>query len=249
MHPVLFHVGDFPVATYGVLLGTGIFVGLLLATWRARLDGMPPDWAWDLGILTFVTAVVGARLEYVRVNLPTFLADPARIFAVREGGLVFYGGFVLTVLGYAAYARFRRRGVLEITDLMAAPAAFGITIGRAGCLAAGCCYGRPTDSWWHVVFPAEGLAPAGIPLVPTQVHEVAAQFCIGLLLWFLPVRFTGQRTVLLFGLYGIFRFVNELFRNDPRGTFLGTTLSTGQGTALCMVALALMIGIRQFRRV
>ena len=42
----------------------------------------------------------------------------------------------------------------------------------ASSLAAGCCYGSPTDEPWGVVFMnPESLAPLGIALHPAQLYE------------------------------------------------------------------------------
>lgn len=241
MHPVLFRVGNFDVATYGVCVGLALFLGLLLGTVRARRDGLAGDTAWDLGLIAMVCAVVGARLEYVRTHPGSFLEDPARVFALRDGGLVFYGGFVFTLLGYALYARVKKQPFLALTDVMAPSLSFGHALGRLGCLSAGCCYGRETEGWWHITFPEGSLAPPNTPLIPTQVHEIIANLAIGTLLWFLPRRFVGQRTALLFSLYGVFRFVNEFFRNDDRGTFAGTGLTNGQATSVVMLLAAAAI--------
>jgi phosphatidylglycerol:prolipoprotein diacylglycerol transferase len=236
--PVLFHVGAFAVPTYGVMLGLGLLVGMGIGALRAARDGMPADWAWDLGLLTIVVAIVGARLEHVRTHPAVFLEHPEKVFALRDGGMVFYGGFALTLVAFAVYARFRGRSFLALTDMMAPSVGFGHAVGRLGCLGAGCCFGQPTDSAWRLVFPEGRIAPAGVPLVPVQVHEVLANLAIGVLLWVLPRRFVGQRTALLFFLYGTFRFVNEFFRADNRGTVLGTWVTNGQATSVVMLVAA-----------
>jgi phosphatidylglycerol:prolipoprotein diacylglycerol transferase len=241
VHPVLFRVGSLDISTYGVTLGLAFFFGLLLGTVRAKRDGMPVDTAWDLGIIAILCGVVGARLEYVRTHPERLIEDPTRVFALRDGGLVFYGGFIGTMLGFALYARLKRARFFDLTDVMAPSLGFGHALGRVGCLAVGCCYGRPTDGPWAITFPEGAVAPAGIPLIPTQVHEIVANFVIGLFLWKLPQGFSGRRTALVLGLYGAFRFTNEFFRNDDRGQFLGTVLTNGQATGLVMVALGIAV--------
>ena len=59
--------------------------------------------------------------------------------------------------------------------------------GRLGCFAAGCCYGKPTDVPWAVVFTnplaaANVGTPLGIPLHPTQLYEAGAELLILILL-------------------------------------------------------------------
>jgi len=103
------------------------------------------------------------------------------------------------------------------------------SIGRLGCTAAGCCYGRPVPNvedvsvgihlmrdfpFFYVVFPAGAVAPQGIPLYPTQLLEAAGNFLIFLLLLFLFRRksFDGEVFSLYLLLYGAERFALEFYR-------------------------------------
>ena len=248
MHPVLFHVGTLAVSTYGVMLGLGLLVGLLYGTVQARKDGLPGDWAWDLGLLTMFCAIVGSRAEYVRTHVERFVDAPASMFALRDGGLVFYGGFVASLLGFMAYAKWRKVPVLALFDMMAPSVGFGHAIGRIGCLAAGCCFGRPTTSAWSITFPEGSLAPAGVPLVPTQVNEVLFNVATGLFLSWVPRRFVGQRFVLLLWLYPPFRATNELFRGDSaRGYVFDGLMTNGQLTSLVLIAVGALVWWRAGR--
>lgn len=242
MHPVLFHVGTLAVSTYGVTMGLGLFVGLLYGTVQARKDGLPGEWAWDLGLVAMVCAVVGSRLEYVRTHFERFAGSPGDIFVLRDGGLVFYGGFVASLFGFWAYARWRKVPVLALFDLMAPSVGFGHAIGRIGCLSTGCCFGQPTDGVWAITFPEGSLAPAGVPLVPTQVNEVLFNLAMGLFLAWVPRRFVGQRFVLLIWLYPAFRAVNETLRGDAaRGWVFDGLMTNGQLTSLVLIAVGAVI--------
>ena len=63
----------------------------------------------------------------------------------------------------------------QIADMGAPSIALGEAIGRWGCFAAGCCYGKPTDGPLAVTFTdpfahdAVGT-PLGVPLHPTQIY-------------------------------------------------------------------------------
>ena len=115
-------------------------------------------------------------------------------------------------------------------DMLCPPIALGQAIGRIGCFLAGCCYGAPTDSACGVVFPANvgSSAPAGIPLIPTQLFESA--FCLilsGFLVYvFLREKRVGTSLGVYCILYSLWRFIIEFFRSDDRGTV--GTLSTSQ---------------------
>ena len=141
MHPVLLDVGGYAIPTYGVCLALGLLIGLLVGGVRARRDGLPFEIAWDLGIIAMVAGIVGSRAEYVRSHLWRFSWDePLRVFALRDGGMVFYGGLILTLAAYAAYGRWKGISFFALTDLMAPSVALGHALGRVGCLLAGCCY-------------------------------------------------------------------------------------------------------------
>lgn len=246
MFPYLFEVGGLPIPAYGVMLATGFLVGLLVATVRFQRDGLPHDWAWDLGILAMIGGVVGARLEYVRTQTDEFVGQWHKVFALRDGGMVFYGGLIGALALYLLYARWRKVSFFTLTDAMAPSVALGHAFGRVGCLGAGCCYGRPTDSWWAITFPEAAIAPAGVPRLPTQVHEIVFNLLLFAFLWKVPTRFPGQRFALLLVLYGAFRAFNEGLRADDRGFVFGTSITPGVATSALLALVA--FGIWFFQR-
>lgn len=246
MFPVLFTVGSLTIPAYGVMLATGFLVGLGVGALRFHREGLPHDWAWDLGILAMIGGVVGARVEFVRTRPDLFVGKWSQVFALRDGGMVFYGGLIGALLLYALYARWRKVSFFTLVDAMAPSVALGHAFGRVGCLGAGCCYGRPTDGPWALTFPEGAIAPAGVPRLPTQVHEIVFNLALFAFLWWLPARWVGQRFTLLLVLYGIFRAFNEYLRADARGAVFGTAITPGVATSALMMAVA--FGIWFFQR-
>ena len=106
---------------------------------------------------------------------------------LRSGG-VFYGGLILAVVVAFWYIASHRLPFWTSCDVFAPGIALGHITGRLGCLAAGCCYGKPTDVAWAITFTdplaaANVGTPLGIPLHPTQLYEAGAELLIlGLLL-------------------------------------------------------------------
>ena len=130
-------------------------------------------------------------------------------------------------------------------DALAPGVVLGQAIGRLGCFAAGCCWGKPTSLPWAVTFTdvyasrAVGT-PMDTPLHPSQLYESGAAFLIfAFLLWLLPrKRFDGQVTLAYVALYSAVRFGLEFLRGDPeRGSWFGGTLSTSQ-----VIAIVLLLG-------
>ena len=137
----------------------------------------------------------------------------------------------------------------KVSDAFAPGVALGQAVGRQGCFAAGCCWGRPTDAPWGVEFGEAGHAvtgvPAGIHLHPTQLYESAAALVIFLALYGLHrrKRFDGQVVAAYAVLYGLTRFAVEFFRDDPRGDILGLTTLTGLSTSQLISLLVVAGGL------
>lgn len=76
----------------------------------------------------------------------------------------------------ALYCRLVRQPLGRAFDLAMLPLPLGQAIGRLGCLAAGCCYGRPTASWLGLYLPDHDGVWA--MRYPTQLLSVAANLLI-----------------------------------------------------------------------
>src|SRR5687767_3449764 len=248
MHPILFELGDWPVYTYGVLLAAAYLLGLHLAVWRARHRGVDPARVMDLGIWIIIAALVGAKLLLVVVEWDYYRSNPREIFSLVRSAGVFYGGLIVaTIVGFALMRRYRLP-VWTTADLYAPGIALGHVIGRLGCYFAGCCWGRPTDVPWAITFtdPAAAVnvgTPLNIPLHPTQLYEAGAELLIlGLLL--ATERkggyFAGRTFWLYMLLYGITRFIIEIYRADPRGVMFGMSTSQFVSVLLVPVSLAML---------
>jgi phosphatidylglycerol---prolipoprotein diacylglyceryl transferase len=258
MHPVLFQFGPITIYTYGVLVATGVLLGLWYARRQAPRAGLGRDTIWNLGIYMVVAALVAAKVWLVLSDWEYYMANPGAILsaATLQSGGTFYGGMLGGALAIVLYAYFYDLPALSVSDTFAAAIPLGHAIGRLGCFAAGCCYGKPTTLPWGVTFTsevAERLAgtPLGVPLHPTQLYEAAAEFLNFLLLVWLGARqrFTGQMIGAYFILYGIERGTIELFRGDPGRTLLfHGELSLMQVVSLGLVLTGALLWWRGLRR-
>jgi phosphatidylglycerol:prolipoprotein diacylglycerol transferase len=251
MHPELFKIGPLTVHTYGVLVATGFLLGLGLAVRQAKREGIPPNKIVDLGFYILLSALIGSRLFYVMINAGYYLKNPLDIFKVWEGGLVFYGGLVLTVPTVLWYVKKNALSVWSTADLFAPSLAIGHAIGRIGCFYAGCCYGKPAEGLpWAVTFTdPQTLALVGIPLHPTQLYESLGELTIFLVLITLRRHrsFNGQLFVTYVMLYSVLRFIVEFFRGDIARGFITHQLSFSQGVSVLMflTAVAVFIVLRR----
>lgn len=255
MHPDLLHIGRFIVPTYGVLAAAGLILGLILCVRYAKRDGLDEDKCWNMGVISIFGGIFGAKLLLLVMDWSYYSQHPREIFTFNmlQTGGVWYGGLIGAVATGTIITILYRMPVLRTADAYAPGIAFGHSLGRLGCLAAGCCYGKPTDVSWGVVFRdprAHQLTgtPLGVRLHPTQIYEWAAEFAIFLVLVWLHKRrsFAGQVAGTYLFLFGIARFIIEFWRDDPeRGSVFGGAIS---GTQLISVLLVVFGGALWLRR-
>jgi len=253
MYPELFRIGNFPINTYGVLLAIAFLAGLLIAAKLAARDGLPRERVYDLGLWMLLAAIVGSKILMFFTE-PEYREHPLQIFSLdflRSGG-VFYGGFLgAVIVGYFLIRRYKLPW-WKTADAFAPGIALGNAIGRQGCFAAGCCWGKPTTLPWGVQFTEAGSKVTGVPVVdasgaplhlhPTQLYEsFGALLIFFFLLWlYRRKRFSGQVILFYAVLYAVMRFTIEIFRDDPRGDILGLTTLTGLSTSQM---LSIIVGI------
>lgn len=245
MHPVLIRIGPVTLHSYGLLVAAGFLVGLVLAVRQAKKEGIPSERILDIGFYVLLSAIVGSRLLFVALNAGYYLRNPLDIFKIWEGGLVFYGGLLLAVPVAMWYLKKHGLDVWKITDIFAPSMAIGHAIGRLGCYAAGCCYGKPAhDLPWAVTFTdPECLAKIGIPLHPTQIYESLGEFLNFFILITLRKHqsFRGQLFWTYILLYSVLRFGVEFFRGDEVRGFIVPHFSVSQGISVLTAVIALFM--------
>jgi phosphatidylglycerol:prolipoprotein diacylglycerol transferase len=259
MYPELFRIGNFPVNTYGVLMAVGFMAALFVASRLAGRDGQPRDRVFDLGLWILLGGLIGSKLLMV-VAEPEYGSDWRNLLSIdflRSGG-VWYGGFLGGLGTGALLIRRYKLSFWKVADAFGPAVALGQVIGRQGCFAAGCCWGRPTDVPWGVEFGETAHlitgVPTGVHLHPTQLYESFAALLIFFFLYRLHgrKRFDGQIMATYGVLYGLTRFTIEFFRDDPRGDIAGLTtfthLSTSQLISLLVVLSAVVFLILRGRR-
>lgn len=241
MLPVLFKIGPVTIHTYGVAMAIAFLLGVVLIRREAKAKGLNPDLSYDIVLAAMIGGILGARLVYVIDFWPQFAANPAQIFAVWQGGLIFYGGLIGGALAVLGLVKMRNLAVGKVADMVAPSLAVGSAVGRLGCFANGCCYGEQTSLPWAVTFTdrASFAQPLGVPLHPTQIYEFFYNIVIlGVLLLIRPkVKNDGILFWAFVTLYGLFRFTVEFFRANPTFAF-GMSASQLFSVALFAAGLA-----------
>jgi phosphatidylglycerol:prolipoprotein diacylglycerol transferase len=236
--PVLISVGPFAIRWYALSYIAGILLGWLYARWiirNERLWGGPAPLTVgdfdDFVLWVTLGIILGGRTGYVLFyNLDFFLAHPAQIFELWNGGMSFHGGFLGCVAAVLLFAWHRRVPILSLGDITCAVVPIGLVLGRLANFVNGELWGRPTDVPWAMVFPHGGP----LPRHPSQLYEATLEGLVLLAILAILVRAGAlRRPGLIIGAfaigYGLARSFCELFREpDVQLGFLWGGLTMGQ---------------------
>lgn len=254
MFPQLFRIGDFFLPTYGLLVALGFLTGLWTASRLAAKTGLDKEAVLNLGVYTALGGLLGAKLFLFLMDLDYYLQNPSEIFSLStlQAGGIFFGGLVVALIVAFWYMRRKNLPGLATADAFAPGIAIGHALGRAGCFAAGCCWGVESHLPWAVTFTnteAHRLfnVPLGIPLHPTQLYEAIAEAVIFVILYrrFLRPHQPGAVIGLYLVLYPGVRFLVEFVRaHDAMNPHFGP-LVLEQWIALGLVALGVWLMTRR----
>src|SRR2546427_3544102 len=238
MYPELFHIGSFPINTYGVFLALAFLFAILITVKLAGRDNLPREKIYDLSLWMLLASLIGSKV-LMFLTEPEYREHPLQLFSLdflRSGG-VFYGGLIgALIAGYFLMRRWKLPW-WKTADACAPGIALGNVLGRQGCFSAGCCWGKPTTLPWGVKFTELGHeitgVPTGVYLHPTQLYESFSMLIVFFFLLWLHRRrrFSGQVILFYALIYAAVRFVIEFFRADPRGDIFGLTTLTGLSTS------------------
>ncbi len=159
MWPTLFKLPwiHLPVRGYGLMLMIGFLGGTWWAARRAVRVKADPDFVVNLGFVSLIASVVGARILYVTHYWHKHFAGRGlwAIVDVSAGGLEYYGGLVGALVAGLAYVRLKGNSTRLYLDIVAPSLMFGMGVARIGCFLNGCCWGGPCppEIPWAVHFP------------------------------------------------------------------------------------------------
>lgn len=241
INAVLLTIGPLQLRWYGLLIAGSFIPGFYLGVAEAKRQGVDPDSLYDFVLLAAILGFIGARLAYVIQNLDVYFAEPARIFAVWEGGLSLHGVIVGGLLAIWIFSRRINTPYLTVADIAFPAAPLSQAIGRWGNFFNQELYGYPTDVPWKM-YVAPAFRPAewadAAFFHPTFLYESIWNLAVlGLLLWYrrLPGAREGDVLFLYIAAYSVGRFWVEYFRI---GTpfWLGLTLAQLVSVLLIIVA-------------
>ncbi len=250
--PVALSIGSFHVHWYGLMYVFAFAAGWGLGRFRASRPWN--DWKGsdvdDLLSWIMFGVILGARLGYVLFYDPSFyLAHPADIFRVWNGGMSFHGGLIGVVTAAWLWGRRRGRTLVQILDFVAPLVPTGLFFGRIGNFINAELWGRTTDCFLGMVFPGGG----DLPRHPSQLYEACLE---GIVLFVIVWIYSGRprpagRVAGMFAvLYSLGRMSVEFFRlPDPQiGYLFGGWLTMGHLLCLPLLLAGLWLLFRRSRQ-
>ncbi|MEG1500444.1 MAG: prolipoprotein diacylglyceryl transferase [Clostridiales bacterium] len=206
---IAFYLGSFPVRWYGILISSGMALGILLAAWQAKKRGLDPDDLYSLCIWILPAAVIGARLYFVMMSWDYYSLHPGDILKIWKGGLAFHGGLIAAVAVALIYVKKRKINFFTWADILIPSVALGQSIGRWGNYFNQEAFGVPTDLPW-------GIFVAGAYRHPTFLYESLWDLAVFFVLTWLLTRPRKEGSVFAWYciLYSLGRFFVESLRTD-----------------------------------
>ena len=245
MHQYLFHIGDFPIRSYGLILSLSIILATGVAYFLAKQDGRWHKHVPDMGIYCGLAGLVGARLwDVFFFDWDYYSSHLLEIPFVWQGGMAIQGGVVFGVLAGIIYTRIHKIDTWTFADIVTPAIILGQAIGRIANLLNGDAFGSPTGGDFGLIYPEGTLARQvyGLqPLWPAEVWEGQIDIIIfALLLIFHTTNHAkGQVFVLYAILYSIARFFLEYLRGDYVEP-LALGLKSAQMTSLVVIIIGLI---------
>jgi len=222
--------GPFSIGIYSLAFFAAVLSGLVMTFWEGRRKLLPEQRLTDFLILTVLCAVAGGRLSYIFLyDLHYYMAHPAHIACLQDGGMSFWGGIILSLVVLIIWAG-RKRLILERYLDAAAPALpLALALGHIGSTL----NGRVMQSGY----------PWGIVDGGFVYHPDGAYMIFLLILLFMVIRrrrsapaYEGELFIWFVIGYSAIQLGVDLFRNTEPYIWV---FSPGQSVSLAAVILAL----------
>jgi phosphatidylglycerol---prolipoprotein diacylglyceryl transferase len=247
---ILLEVGPVTIYWYGLILLTAIISAIFLSIHLGRYLNIKKDNILDLAFYLIIFGIIGARIYDIFLELPYYIDNPLKIFALREGGLAIHGGIIAGFITLYFFAKKHNYSLLKISALIAPGLALGQAIGRWGNWFNQELFGLPSNLPWSI--PID-VTRRPLPYLeseffhPTFLYESLA--CLFLFIILLSLFYRWRKNLnekrlkiiiaVYLSSYAFIRFMLEFIKVDSTPIFLH--LRWPQIASLAMLIIALII--------
>jgi phosphatidylglycerol:prolipoprotein diacylglycerol transferase len=219
LDPVLAHIGPIALRWYGLMIGIGIAVGLMVDAREADRTGFGRDTVYSLATWLIIFGIIGGRLYYVvQNNFGYFLTHPQDILATWQGGMAFFGTIFTAFIVVLVFTYRRRLSFWRLLDTLVLGLPLGQAFGRVGNMVNGDIVGYPTTSAFAFVYtnPHSFINPADLnhPVFPAALVELFMSLAIFGILWYFRTRLRtpGMLTTVYLVAYSVSQFAVFFWR-------------------------------------
>jgi len=261
LNRVAFTILGRPIYWYGIIIGCGFLLAVMLCSRWAPRFGISSDNVMDLLIAAVPMALIGVRAYYVVFNLDLYRRadgslDWGAIVRFSDGGLAIYGAIIASAIVLLIFCRVKKLSFLAFADLGVHGLLIGQCIGRWGNFMNVEAYGGLTRLPWRMCSESianqlwsQGLLESEeayfavldgtLGVHPTFFYESMWNLVGIFLIYFMgryARKFDGQLFLTYLFWYGAGRFWIEGLRTDSLYFFglelFGIPLRTSQMVAL-----------------
>ena len=262
--PKTFHIGNFSIAMYGIIIAIAVLAGLYIATYIAKKTGQNDDLYWGFAIFEIIFGFAGARIYFVICSWDYYKDNFWSVFNLRQGGIAIYGGVIAAFITLFIYCKVKKLNPFVLGDTAIPALILGQAIGRWGNFFNREVFGQFSDNFLAMRLPvaavrrvdisadlAAHMAELGvsdyIQVHPTFLYESVWNLLVFALLMFMIKRkaFHGELCLIYFAGYGVGRFWIEGIRTDQL-KIPHTTIPISQVVAIVLIVVAIVgeIGCR-----
>lgn len=261
-------VFNFDIAFYGITIGIGMLMGILIASWQAKRIGVNPEYVVDVAMYGIVFGIIGARIYYVAFSWDMYKDDLMSVFNLREGGLAIYGGVIAAIITVIVFSKCKKLSAPLLFDTVGVGLVTGQAIGRWGNFFNREAFGEYTDNLLAMRLPLDAVRKSdvtelmrehmetidGVEFIqvhPTYLYE--SLWCLMVLvimvLYTKHRKFDGEVFLIYLLGYGVGRVWIEGLRTDqlllpvvglPVSQLLAGILIVGSLTTIIVVRLRLI---------
>ena len=243
--------GSFGIKWYGIWIVCGILLTLFFIQKDSVMQKLiNPKQLENLITIMIVSAVIGARILFLWEAKEPFFSWQA--LEIWNGGLSVQGSIFACLLFGPLYLLHHKIPVMHFIDRTVIYIPLVRSIGRIGCLFAGCCCGQITDLPLHIIYThPESLAPLNIPLHPTQIYSSILLFILFCFLYTKKDTLYAHKGTLL-SVYlagvGLERCIIDFLRDNRGSLYYYLSLQQWISLGIVLSSYIVFLGIKKYRK-
>jgi len=225
MDPIAVTLFGVNIYWYSLLLVLGFVLGYFILIKLAREKGIKKTLIERYFFWFVISVVVGARLFEILFYSPAhYFSNPVKIFYVWEGGIASHGAILGVIFMTWIFCKKHGLRMYQLLDLVVIPAAIGAMFVRIGNFVNSELVGKVSDGGWRH---------------PVQIYQVVTNGVLAIILFSMRKVKEGVLTWSFIGLYSLFRFITEFWKDLPLGYGTGWIFNVAQWLSLIGIGLSI----------